>query len=739
MRYNKIPIVFGFDNNYALAGAIAISSLVRSANKSTFYEIFILSDISVSNFVRDKIDKAATHNGNCSITWIDIDDNAFHGAPTSNNWPTSVYYRLLIPKLFTQFDKIIWSDVDVIFEKDLHGIYSLNIDNNHWAGVAAEYNDKAICHQSYNENVNNIIFMSGFMVINLKKKRKDNIVDVFFENIKKYSHRLKMFDLEILNLSCNSIKQLPLEFCVLENIYYSDNINTAPEYIWLKNLYTDEQITAAKDNPSIIHFAGTEVKVWNRPDDQTPENYLEYKKLFKYDLALVNVHIGDTDLSGSRFNGHDLHIKMRERFGITSQHLVVDKRSNDSETYVLHRDTTPFSKKLFSDYIFLNADIVHLHLIHNTDFNLLHLPLLSQMKPIVWTLHDPWSLGGHCVHHGGCTKWQTHCSTCSHLDYHIPLNNDISTLEFEIKRQAIQGAMLHGIVASKWMLEKVRMSPIWKNKPVHLVPFGVNQAIFCPGDAELAKKALGLSPESLVLFTRTQKYFKGLEVLKNALQALGSTRSVVVISVGETGLLKGLPSAITHKDLGWIDDSSLLVKLFQACDIFLMPSEQEAFGMMAIEAMSCGKTVLALDTSSSALPAVIDSPRCGLAAPNERYASELIHLCTSPDELLKRGEASLEYARKHYKLETYLDNIFAVYQEAFRRFAPTETGARLCEELRKDAIMPLHSNQRFSYNKIIKNYLARIKRYYTEHGLQQTFFKIGDKVTKKLHRKFSIY
>jgi len=50
----------------------------------------------------------------------------------------------------------------------------------------------------------------------------------------------------------------------------------------------------------------------------------------------------------------------------------------------------PFSLQLAFDKRFHSADIVHYHLIHTGFFSILSLPLLSHLKPTIWTLHDPW-------------------------------------------------------------------------------------------------------------------------------------------------------------------------------------------------------------------------------------------------------------------------------------------------------------------------------------------------------------
>jgi glycosyltransferase involved in cell wall biosynthesis len=54
---------------------------------------------------------------------------------------------------------------------------------------------------------------------------------------------------------------------------------------------------------------------------------------------------------------------------------------------------------------------------------------------------------------------------------------------------------------------------------------------------------------------------------------------------------------------GFVSDTDLL-QLYNACDLFVFPSFYEGFGLPALEAMACGRSVVCSHTS--ALPEVVD-------------------------------------------------------------------------------------------------------------------------------------
>lgn len=394
-----------------------------------------------------------------------------------------------------------------------------------------------------------------------------------------------------------------------------------------------------------------------------------FKRIARGDCRYINLQVGDKDLIGDKFNGHNLHILL-QRSGVQSYHYVTSKQSNDDKTFRIYTsENDNYARQMMLGKEFLLADIVHLHLIHNTNFDINLLPLISSLKPLVITLHDSFFLAGHCVHSYDCEKWKSGCVDCEHIEWQIPLVSDISSIKFEEKRMAFQNSNIGLIVASKWMKERAELSPIMCGKPLYHVPFGVNQQLFIPADTRRAKEALDIEPDTITLMFRADlSAYKGLDVIKEALSALKHEKRIALISVANKGLLGDFSDDYDIYEFGWITDDTELAALYQACDIFLMPSKQEAFGMMAIEAMSCGKPVLSL--LGTALPDVINSPNCGLAVEQAEFTQTLQRWIDDERERLERGARSLAYAREHYSIERYTQDILNVYEDIMLKHEP---------------------------------------------------------------------
>lgn len=454
-------------------------------------------------------------------------------------------------------------------------------------------------------------------------------------------------------------------------------------FILIINNLTDEDIKLLAPDKLTFYFGMREF--FSNAEYSIALEFIE-KKIIK------NLQISSYDLIGNKFNGYDLHLQLREN-AIDSKQLVLVKESADINTYSYNFDAKNATKELLQQKIFTDADLIHMHLIHNI-IDLNYLPIITKLKPTILSLHDPFFFGGHCVHHFDCKKWQTHCNDCPYLGELFALDKDISALNFELKKQAIQNSQISAIVASNWMKLKIEKSPIWQGKKVYLLPFGIDQKLFKPVDVKLAKENAGIQEDSNVIMFRSEKdSFKGLDVIKKALIGLKNTKNITLITVGQKKLLKEFEEKFNVIEYGWIKDDKLLASLYQTCDIFLMPSKQETFGMMAIEAMSCGKMVLSITGEGTALPETINSPICGLAPAEENFSNELQRLLKNPKEIIERSKKSLDYALKNYSKDAYVKQMMKIYEEVMMNHNMDEGAELILQQLKKNAFVEIKNNQ----------------------------------------------
>ncbi|WP_284268641.1 glycosyltransferase [Bradyrhizobium iriomotense] len=408
------------------------------------------------------------------------------------------------------------------------------------------------------------------------------------------------------------------------------------------------------------------------------------------------LQINSSDIIGSRFNGFDVR-ELLAAEGVSSHHLVWNKLSESRSSTRLfsipgsrlltktlgrferamsvHSRLQPSSFSIPFHRAFRDADVVHYHIIHDGYFGLNALPLLSRLKPTIWTWHDPWPMTGHCIYPLDCARWKVGCGDCPRLDLPFSMRRDRSSEEFRWKQRVVGKVQLDIVVASNHMRKMAEASPIARDKRVHVIPFGLDLEKFSPEGKDAARRRLGILPNRLVIGVRAffSSPFKGFEFVVEALRGLGKLNvPITILTTHDKGQLNEFIGTHQIVDLGWVNDDSVMLDAFKAADLFVMPSTAEAFGMMAIEAMACGKPVIVFDGTS--LSEITCAPEIGLSVPmgNSTALRDAIrHLVENKSERQFRGAAGRKLAEERYD-----DRLFARRLAELYRFVTADSRGR---------------------------------------------------------------
>ncbi|UDG75625.1 glycosyltransferase family 4 protein [Achromobacter sp. 77] len=387
---------------------------------------------------------------------------------------------------------------------------------------------------------------------------------------------------------------------------------------------------------------------------------------------------------GRRFNGLSLKPHL-EALGVSSKHFVWEQDRQEAGVVSLHgkllrkvnrltrgvEKVLSLQSQLYSNGMhmrrmeaFREADLVHYHIIHSGFLSMQSLPAMTAEKPSLWTLHDPWAMTGHCIHPFSCQRWKTGCGQCPDLKTDFAIQRDTTALNFRLKRMAYRRSNFEILVASSWMENMVRQSPLMDDVPVHKVPFGLDLDFFKPGDQAAAKARLGIEPHRLVLcFRSVVNDFKGLQYVIEALDRLQTQVPICLLTLNDKGRIEKFKDRFQVVELGWTNDDSVMQDVYSATDLFLMPSLADSFGLMAVEAMACGKPTICFE--GTALPEVVFTPEAGLAVPSRdsaALAAAMERLIGDPQERLARGARSRQLAEQHYDIRLQAERMVDVYE-----------------------------------------------------------------------------
>lgn len=399
------------------------------------------------------------------------------------------------------------------------------------------------------------------------------------------------------------------------------------------------------------------------------------------------VEVNYIDTAGHIFNGYDLHMALRRR-GINAGQIVMEKRSESDSVKCLSRDLIlhyqireferinsishllyPYGEEIINCSEFLEADIVHYHILHNEMVSLLDYPRLMNAKKSVWTIHDPWIVTGNCIHPLDCDKWKSGCGGCRRTNEAFELCSDNTDFMWQQKKRIMAQINPHIVVSCGFMKKYLEESPITGHfSNIHVIPFGVKTEKYACVSLQKQERRLRIGSGKFVIGFRVNgAEIKGCRYIYEALRKIKLGTKIQLICVGGGGVPEDIKGIYQTTELGWVDDESEMMNFFQSCDLFLMPSLAESFGMMAVEAMASKCAVICF--RGTVLEEVTNAPDCGIAVEylsSDALASEIVRLTEHSEEAVRRGEKSFEYVKEHYSFETYVDRHVELYEEILK-------------------------------------------------------------------------
>ena len=324
----------------------------------------------------------------------------------------------------------------------------------------------------------------------------------------------------------------------------------------------------------------------------------------------------------------------------------------------------------FKDF-YKQADVIHLQLVHGTQFfSLTNVPIMSRQKPVIWTMHDPWLTTGHCVHSLDCERWKTGCGNCPYPNLNFPISKDRTHFNWEFKKYIMDHSKnVNIVVASQYMYDLMKKSPITSHYPISIIPFGIDTNVFKPMDPLQCREKLGIpSGYRVIGFRSAHDYlFKGVDYAEDALCKLSSKQPIWLLAIGAKGALKKITCKYPTTEIDWTNDTELIATALSASDIFLMPSIAEAFGLMAVEAMACGIPIITFE--GTALPGVIHAPIGGITVPmkdSNAMAIAIEELLEDEVQRQKIAASALEIARREYTVELYVKRHLELYEKVIK-------------------------------------------------------------------------
>ena len=251
-------------------------------------------------------------------------------------------------------------------------------------------------------------------------------------------------------------------------------------------------------------------------------------------------------------------------------------------------------------------DIIHLHNLHDSYINL---PMLfSYIKkhnvPTVWTLHDCWAFTGQCPHFtiAKCDKWKVGCHNCpQYKEYPASLYDNTKKM-WQLKKKWFTGVKNMTIVTpSEWLAGLARESYL-KQYPIEVINNGIDLNVFKPTHSNF-RKQYGIPGDKYIVLgvSFAWGYRKGLDCFVEMAEKLGEQYQIVLVGTDDE-IDKNLPHNIIS--IHRTQNQKELAEIYSAADVFVMPTREENYPTVNMEAIACGTPVVTFDTGGS--PEMLD-------------------------------------------------------------------------------------------------------------------------------------
>ena len=320
---------------------------------------------------------------------------------------------------------------------------------------------------------------------------------------------------------------------------------------------------------------------------------------------------------------------------------------------------------------FQEADIIHLHWINQGMLSLKGIRrILESGKPVVWTMHDIWPATAICHYARGCCRYQNKCESCPLLPRRSV--SDLSAVVWRRKNEILRKYHISFVACSRWLEGEAKKSALLKGQRVTNIPNPINSHVFCPSDKQQAREALGLPLDKHVILFVSQRVTdkrKGLDYLVEAVNrmavqdsSLKDNTAIAVLGGHSEEVADLLPLPVFP--LGYVSDESKIVKVYNAADVFVLPSLEDNLPNTIMEAMACGLPCVGFKVGG--IPEEIDHKRNGYVAEYrsaEDLARGILWILNEADyESLSRN--AIQKVAHNYSQQSVALRYAEVYQQA---------------------------------------------------------------------------
>jgi glycosyltransferase involved in cell wall biosynthesis len=277
---------------------------------------------------------------------------------------------------------------------------------------------------------------------------------------------------------------------------------------------------------------------------------------------------------------------------------------------------------------------------------------LPSEVPVVFTMHEMAPFTGGCDYARDCTRFHEGCGCCPLMGGRD--ENDLSHRSW-LRKQAVFRAHrrggLHFVADSHWLADQARQSGLLEGLPISVIHYGLDTNVYRPLDRSTVRDQLQIPAHRPVVCFAAANVTDSRKGMRQLVEALQQSRQDPFLLTWGQNYPEGL-SSIDHLHLGAIGNEHLMALAYNAGDVFVMPSLQEAFGQTALESIACGVPVVAFEAGG--IPDTVKHEETGLLVPvgdSRALAGSIDRLLGDRDLAVRLGAQGREHAVQNFSMQ----------------------------------------------------------------------------------------
>jgi len=232
------------------------------------------------------------------------------------------------------------------------------------------------------------------------------------------------------------------------------------------------------------------------------------------------------------------------------------------------------------------------------------------------------------------------------------------------------------IAISSQIAAEFSASGVQPSASIHYIPNSVDTVVFRPVSHQekiALRRKLGLPPkEMLVIYTGRLVSYKGLPLLVQVWERIHPVHpnaALILVGGGSADIYNCEAWLKEYVHLHGLEESVCFTgevrnvhEHLQSADIFVFPTEKEAFGISVIEAMACGLPVIATPVGGLG-DILVDGQNGLLVSPRDEQEllSALHALISDRKRAESLGSAALQTSRDRYRVEMVTESYIQLF------------------------------------------------------------------------------